>query len=46
MNRIKINSTLKDTIINHFEEDLKLYAEQDIYELNKKLIYCAKYNKK
>jgi|GEM_PF-3201043 hypothetical protein len=39
---IKIDSTLRNTIKNHFTEELYLFSEQDMYELTPKAIqfYC------
>ena len=41
--RIKIDNTLKSTIINHFTEELNLYTEQDICEQTTKVIQAYTY---
>ena len=40
--KVKLNSTLRNTIQNHFIEELNLFTEQDMYEHTKKTIlsYC------
>lgn len=46
INKIKLDNDLKNTIINHFKDDLLLYTEQDIYEQTRRLIYNSKYNRR
>lgn len=43
--RIKIDSQLRNAIINHFIEDLNLNTEQDMYEQSNKLILSSYYSK-
>lgn len=43
--RIKIDSRLRNTIINYFIEDLNLYTEQDMYEQSRKLVLSSYYSK-
>ena len=40
--RIQINETLRNTLIEHFGEDLNIYTEQDLYEQSRKLIQTYK----
>ncbi|MDD3341924.1 MAG: hypothetical protein PHN72_07055 [Bacilli bacterium] len=47
--RIDINKELRNTITEHFGENLNIYTEQDLYEQSRKVIqtYKDKYiNKK
>ena len=39
---VKLDSTLRNTIQNHFIEELNLFTEQDMYEHTQKAIlsYC------
>lgn len=43
--RIKIDSQLRNAIINHFIEDLNLNTEQDMYNQTNKLILSSYYSK-
>ena len=36
--RIDINKELRDTIIEHFGDNLNIYTEQDLYEQSRKII--------
>ena len=40
--KVKLDSTLRNTIQNHFTEELNLFTEQDMYEQASKAIqsYC------
>jgi hypothetical protein len=40
--KVKLDSTLRNTIQNHFTEELNLFTEQDMYEHSRKAIlsYC------
>lgn len=43
--RIDINSELRNTLVEHFGEDLNIYTDQDLYEQSRKIIqnYKDKY---
>ena len=41
--RIDINKELRDTIIEHFGDNLNIYTEQDLYEQSRKIIQNNKY---
>ncbi len=43
--RIDINSKLRNTLTEHFGEDLNIYTDQDLYEQSRKIIqnYKDKY---
>lgn len=49
--RIDINSELRNTLVEHFGENLDIYTEQDLYEQSRKIIqdyrerYIARYKK-
>lgn len=49
--RIDINSTLRNTLAEHFGESLDIYTEQDLYEQSRKIIqnyrerYITRYKK-
>lgn len=45
--RIEINQELRNTIKEHFGENLNIYTEQDMYEQSRKIIqnYKEKYLK-
>ena len=49
--RIDINSELRNTLTEHFGENLDIYTEQDLYEQSRKIIqdyrerYIARYKK-
>lgn len=45
--RIEINQELRNTIQEHFGENLNIYTEQDMYEQSRKIIqnYKEKYLK-
>lgn len=43
--RIKIDSQLRNTIIDYFIEDLKLNSEQDMYEQSSKLLISIYYSR-
>lgn len=43
--RIEINKNLRKAIAEHFEENLNIYTEQDLYEQSRKIIQEYKYNK-
>ena len=49
--RIDINSELRNTLTEHFGENLNIYTEQDLYEQSRKIIqnykdkYITKYKK-
>lgn len=36
--RIDINSELRNTLAEHFGENLNIYTEQDLYEQSRKII--------
>ena len=36
--KVKLDSTLRNTIQNHFIEELNLFTEQDMYEQHQKAI--------
>lgn len=36
--RIDINSELRNTLTEHFGEDLNIYTDQDLYEQSRKII--------
>ena len=40
--RIDINKELRDTIIEHFGDNLNIYTEQDLYEQSRKIIQTYK----
>lgn len=40
--RIDINKELRNTLSEHFGEDLNIYTEQDLYEQSRKLIQTYK----
>ena len=46
--RIDINSELRNTLEEHFGENLNIYTEQDLYEQSRKIIqnYKDKYTNK
>ncbi len=43
--RIDINSELRNTLVEHFGENLNIYTDQDLYEQSRKIIqnYKDKY---
>ncbi len=43
--RIDINSELRNTLVEHFGEDLNIYTDQDLYEQSRRIIqtYRDKY---
>ena len=49
--RIDINSELRNTLAEHFGENLDIYTEQDLYEQSRKIIqdyrerYITRYKK-
>lgn len=45
--RIDINRELRNTLIEHFGENLNIYTDQDLYEQSRKIIqiYKDKYYK-
>lgn len=49
--RIDINSELRNTLVEHFGENLDIYTEQDLYEQSRKIIqdyrerYITRYKK-
>ena len=49
--RIDINSELRNTLAEHFGENLNIYTDQDLYEQSRKIIqnykgkYITKYKK-
>lgn len=43
--RIEITKKLRKAIAEHFEENLNIYTEQDLYEQSPKIIQAYKYNK-
>lgn len=49
--KIDINSKLRNTLVEHFGENLDIYTEQDLYEQSQKIIqdyrerYIARYKK-
>ena len=49
--RIDINSELRNTLTEHFGENLNIYTEQDLYEQSRKIIqdyrerYITRYKK-
>ena len=40
--RIQLNKELRNTLTEHFGEDLDIYTEQDLYEQSRKLIQTYK----
>jgi len=42
---MKLDSTLKNTIQNHFTEELNLFSEQDMYEQSRKVILSYGFRK-
>lgn len=40
---IDINKELRNTLTEHFGEDLNIYTEQDLYEQSRKIIQNYKY---
>lgn len=40
---IEINKELRNTLTEHFGEDLNIYTEQDLYEQSRKIIQNYKY---
>ena len=36
--RIDINSELRNTLVEHFGENLNIYTDQDLYEQSRKII--------
>ncbi len=40
--RIDINSELRNTLAEHFGEDLNIYTDQDLYEQSRKIIQTYK----
>jgi hypothetical protein len=40
---IEINKELRNTLTEHFGEDLNIYTEQDLYEQSRKIIQKYKY---
>ena len=45
MYKIKIDSTIRSTIINQFTEEYYLFTEEDIFELSRKNIQSYLYSK-
>jgi len=43
--KIKFDSTLKDTIKNHFTEELNLFTEQDMYEQTRKIVQAYRFSR-
>ena len=41
---IEINKELRNTLTEHFGEDLNIYTDQDLYEQSRKIIQNYKYN--
>ena len=41
--RMKINKELRDTLREHFGDNLNIYTEQDLYEQSRKIIQNNKY---
>ena len=46
--RIDINNEIRNTLTEHFGENLNIYTDQDLYEQNRKIIqnYNDKYTNK
>lgn len=44
--RIDINSELRNTLVEHFGEDLNIYTDQDLYEQSQKIIQNYQYTNK
>ena len=44
--RIDINSELRNTLTEHFGENLNIYTNQDLYEQSRKIIQNYKYTNK
>ena len=40
--KIQINNELRNTLTEHFGEDLNIYTEQDLYEQSRKFIQTYK----
>lgn len=40
--RIQLNKELRNTLTEHFGEDLYIYTEQDLYEQSRKIIQTHK----
>lgn len=49
--RVDINSELRNTLMEHFGDNLNIYTDQDLYEQSRKIIqsykdkYITKYKK-
>lgn len=41
---IEINKEFRNTLTEHFGEDLNIYTDQDLYEQSRKIIQSYKYN--
>ncbi len=44
--RIDINSELRNTLVEHFGENLNIYTDQDLYEQSRKIIQKYQYTNK
>lgn len=42
--RIDINSELRNTLTEHFGENLNIYTDQDLYEQSRKIIQNYQYS--
>ena len=42
--RIDINSELRNTLAEHFGENLNIYTDQDLYEQSRKIIQNYQYS--
>ncbi len=41
--RIEINKELRNTLVEHFGENLNIYTDQDLYEQSRKVIQNYQY---
>ena len=41
--RLDINKELRDTLMEHFGDNLNIYTDQDLYEQTRKIIQAYKY---
>ena len=43
--QIQLDSTIRNTMINHFKDELYLFTEQDMYEQTRKIVNTYIYSK-